>query len=95
MVKPVNQHSNLTPYQRPKMTPKKAKKNYPFAPSQLLLGNQVSSTIFLLREWAKVQLVGAGEKWLSGLVPTWLLPVFKPVAFIAGFYDIAVMGKPV
>jgi len=28
-------------------------------------------------------------------MPTWLLPVFKSVAFVTGFYDIAVMGKPV
>ncbi|WP_306548879.1 hypothetical protein [Desulfobulbus sp.] len=48
-----------------------------------------SLNFFLEREWAKVLLVGAEEKSLSGFYRLLLFPVFEAVALIAGFDDVA------
>ena len=54
-----------------------------------------SSRGFLEREWAKVLLVGAEERPLSGLSPLWLFPVFKAVTLVAGLYNVAMMGQAI
>ena len=50
---------------------------------------------FLEREWAKVLLVGAEERPLSGLFLRWLFPVFKAVTLVAGLDNIAMMGQSI
>ena len=42
-----------------------------------------------------MQLVGAEEKHLGGFLATQLFSIFEPVALIAGFYDVTVMGHSV
>ena len=61
----------------------------------VLRANAVSSRGFLEREWAKVLLVGAEERPLSGLFLRWLFPVFKAVTLVAGLDNIAMMGQTI
>ena len=55
----------------------------------------VSSRGFLEREWAKVLLVGAEERSLSGLAPRWLFPVSKAVTLVAGLNYVAMVGQSI
>lgn len=84
----------MTPFQRPNMTPFTIKKDGRFF-RLVHRATEESSRGFLEREWAKVLLVGAEERPLSGLSLLWLFPVFKAVAFVAGFDDVAMMGQAI
>ena len=61
----------------------------------MLRANEASSRGFLEREWAKVLLVGAEERPLSGLAPQWLFPVFKTVTLVAGLNYVAMVGQSI
>ena len=84
----------MTPFQRPKLTPLKIKKMV-IRSAFVHRATDVSSRGLLEREWAKVLLVGAEERPLSGLSLLWLFPVFKAVTLVTGLDNVAMMGQTI